>query len=351
MAQINKPSEYFNTLLWSGTSNSSARSFTGVGFQPDWVWQKVRTTTYGHEIFDSIRTTNRLASNTTNAENNLDQYGYISSFDADGFTATPGSTDNTGWNEVGQNYVAWNWLGGGAGVSNTAGDITSTVSASTTSGFSIVSYTGNGSNATVGHGLGVAPKMVIIKNRGSAISWLVGGENIGWTKNLYLNLSSAVGTYNHFQDQSPSSSFIYMTDDAALNASGSTYIAYCFAEKKGFSKYGSYVGNGSTNGTFVYTGMRPAFVMMKNTATATNWHIYDNKRTNNASNPTDDIIFANSNSAESTDSTANPIDFLSNGFKCRGTNSASNSSGNLFIYMAFAEHPFVTSTSVPTTAR
>ena len=341
---IDLPTDYFRIKTYTGnaTANTPITWNETNNMQPDLLWFKNRSQAQSHAIFDVLRgVTKRLSSDSTGADST--ELTNLDSFDTNGFTVDYEAIVNGNGNSM----VAWGWKANGAGVSNTSGTISSTVSANTTSGFSIVSYTGNGSNATVGHGLGVAPKMVIIKNRGSAISWLVGGENIGWTKNLYLNLSSAVGTYNHFQDQSPSSSVIYMTNDAALNASGSTYIAYCFAEVKGYSKFGSYTGNGNADGTFVYTGFKPAFVIIKGTHADCSWCIVDNKRS--PENVVNERLFADLAGAENTGD--NTCDFLSNGFKLRSTDSGQNGSGNTYIYMAFAENPFVSSKSIPTTAR
>jgi hypothetical protein len=353
---INKGSSYFNTLTWSGSGNSSGRSFTGVGFKPDWVWQKVRTTTYGHEIFDIIRTTNRLASNTTNAETALDQYGYISSFDTDGFTTTPGSTDNTGWNEVGQNYVAWNWLGANTTVSNTSGTLTSTVSANPTAGFSIVGWTGDGvNNRTVGHGLGATPKFIIIKNRsaGTAFWSVINPRSTSTTDTnmLYLNSTAAEADDTNIMGTNlPNSTTFGIGDYTGVNVNAQNFIAYCFAPIKGYSAMGQYTGNGSADGTFVYTGFKPAFVMIKQTGTpGSGWLMYDSKR--NTYNFVDLYLQANQANAEAGGSTDNPLDFLSNGFKLRYSNSATNDSGGTYIYAAFAENPFVTSGGIPVTAR
>jgi hypothetical protein len=243
------------------------------------------------------------------------------------------------------NFVSWNWLANGAGVSNTAGSITSTVSANTTSGFSIVSYTGTGSSATVGHGLGVAPKMIIIKNRSSVTNWLVYHASLGNGNSIVLNTTGTSFSAGDWQNTTPTSSIIYLSGGTAVNESSSNHIAYCFAEKKGFSKFGSYTGNGNADGTFVYTGFKPAFIIIKRTDVAQSWILFDNKR--DPYNEATKVLYPNLTNAED----ANNLDLLSNGFKPRSTSSFTNSSGNNFIYMAFAEHPFVTSTSIPTTAR
>jgi hypothetical protein len=250
--------------------------------------------------------------------------------------------------------LAWNWKANGAGVSNTAGSITSTVSANTTSGFSIVSYTGTSANATVGHGLGVAPKMItIVKNRDSAENnWIVGGSNIttGWTGYLALNLTDTITTAsNIWQDTTPDPDKFSIGASGKVNGSGNNLIAYCFAEKKGFSKFGSYTGNGSTDGTFVYTGFKPAWLLVKRTDSARSWKLLDNKR-----DAYNDGTGANLNVDESgaeDDNASYAVDFLSNGFKIRNANSNFNISSGSYIYMAFAENPLVGTNNIPTTAR
>jgi hypothetical protein len=342
---INKPSEYFNTVTYSG--NGSTQSITGVGFQPDWVWIKKRNDTAFHQLFDVVRgATKGIFSNSTNAE--AVDAGNLQSFDSDGFTS--GSFNGT--NGSGGTYVAWNWLAGGTGVSNTDGSITSTVSASTTSGFSIVTYTGNGTGgATIGHGLSSAPAWVIIKNRTSGtFDWLVYHKALGATKYMALNqtdasTTSAIGWNN----TEPSSSVVTLGTANAVNTNLSNYVAYCFAEKKGFSKFGSYTGNGSTDGTFVYTGFKPAFVIIKNTSIIASWTILDNKRS--PFNSADDVLRPNSNSAEAVDTTYADTDFLSNGFKLRTDDAWFNTNGETFIYMAFAEEPLVGTNNIPATAR
>jgi hypothetical protein len=352
---IDKPDDYFNTVLYTG-DGTTARSITGVGFQPDWLWVKSRSTTYYHGLWDVVRTNkSALYSNASDAEDTTTG-GTLTSFDSDGFTlpnVSGGFVNNSG-----TTYVAWNWLANGAGVSNTAGDITSTVSASTTSGFSIVSYTGSGIDSdTVGHGLGSAPKMIILKRRDALDNWYVMHTSLSTNNSLNLDTTNAergVGTltYGVLSTSPTSSTFSFVAGGGAVptgnvNNSGSTYIAYCFAEKKGFSKFGFYTGNGSTDGTFVYTGFKPAFVMMKNASQSGKWLMMDTKR--DVDNVCNHRLFADVSSAEST--AANMIDILSNGFKLRTSDTDHNASGDINIYMAFAENPFVTSTSIPTTAR
>ena len=346
---IDKPDDYFNTILWTGDGTSS-RSLTGVNFQPDWTWIKRRSDAQAHSITDSVRgVTKSLRSDSGGAEDTSNANGYLSSFDTDGFTVAKGS-DPSRTNTSSATYVAWNWLADGTASSNSDGSITSSVSANTTSGFSVLTFTGTGSNATVGHGLGVAPKLVIVRRPGTQ-SWRVGCDAIGWGNVLYLNESdgtSAVATA--FQSTAPTSSVFSVGTDTGVNGSGDSSIAYCFAEKKGYSKIGSYTGNGSADGTFVYTGFKPAFVMIKNTGSTHDWWMLDNKR--DVDNPTNARLRANSTSAD--DSAGNSHDFLSNGFKLRTSGSADvNESSATMVYMAFAENPLVANVSggIPATAR
>jgi hypothetical protein len=340
---IDLPTDYFNTVLYTG--NGGTQSITGVGFAPDWVWTKNRSTADSHELYDTVRgATKRLISHSTAAENTET---YFSSFDSDGFTLTGNGNSNGN----GNNIVAWNWLANGAGVSNTAGSITSTVSANTTSGFSIVSWTASGSGTpTIGHGLGAVPSMIIMKPKSLGSSnWSVYHAALGNATTIRLNNSSAAFSSYFWNSTTPSSTVFTIGTDYDTNQSGATMIAYCFAEKKGYSKFGSYTGNGSADGTFVYTGFKPAFVMSKRTDSTENWYMKDNKR--DIFNPVDNALYANSNAAELTDWGGATTDYLSNGFKLKTTDSAHNASGGTYIYMAFAENPFTTSTGIPTTAR
>ena len=343
---IDKGSSYFNTVLYTGTG--AIQSITGVGFQPDWVWIKARSGAANHCLYDAVRgSTKELNSDSTAVETT--RTSGLTAFDSNGFTIGALARLNTS----AVTYTSWNWLANGTGVSNTAGTITSTVSANTTSGFSIVSYTGNGtSGATVGHGLGVAPKMVIGRRRATIENWMVNHTSASGTAGSYvkLNTTDAVITGNAvvWNNTNPSSTVFTLGTDTALNGNGSTYIAYCFADVKGYSKFGSYTGNGSTDGTFVYTGFKPAFVLIKITSTTGEWIMYDNKR--DSSNVVDLSLSPTVSTAE--DFSANDeLDFLSNGFKWRSTGAVVNASGATFIYMAFAENPFVSSKGLPCTAR
>jgi hypothetical protein len=341
---LDKPTDYFNTVLYTGTGVS--RNQTGVGFDPDWVWIKCRSdATTDNVLFDRVRTAGqRLVSNDTGEEET--QTGIMSAFVTDGVTLGTGGVSNSS----GRTYVMWNWLANGAGVSNTAGTISSTVSANTTSGFSIVSYTGTGSASTVGHGLSSTPQVYIIKDRTNARNWQSYHEPLGNQAYLRLNTTGSASTgASIWNNTSPTSSVFSIGTSSfdAVNASGDNYIAYCFAEVKGYSKFSSYTGNGSTDGTFVYTGFKPAWVMVKRTDSTDTWNILDNKR--RTINPNINRLFADLNNAEVT--SGDRLDFLSNGFKLRTTNGDHNASGGTYIYMCFAENPFVTSTGIPTTAR
>ena len=334
-----QPHDYFNTLLYTG--NGSTNAITGVGFQPDWVWIKRRDGTNTHNLFDAVRgATKALESNETLAEQTLSTA--LTSFDSDGFTLGSGGDVNT--NSASQ--VSWNWKAGGSGSSNTDGSISSTVSANTTAGFSIAQWTGTGSNATIGHGLGATPKCFIMKKTSATSAWSVYHETVGNTKFMTLNATSDPTTSSTvFNNTSPTSSVFSVGTADNGNASGATYIGYFFAEKKGYSKFGAYTGNGNVNGAFVYTGFKPAVLIVKTYTTNGGWQIYDSKR--NTGNATSKFLVPSSNAAEASGS--NDIDFLSNGFKTRTTINPGTTDG--FIYMAFAEEPLVSSNNIPATAR
>jgi len=326
----------FNVVTYSGTG--STQSITGVGFQPDLIWIKRRNSTDWHQITDAVRGTNsQLFSNDTSAEDTATDK--ITAFDSDGFTVST----HTGVNASGGTYVAWCWKAGGTGVSNTNGSITSTVSANADAGFSIVSYTGNSTpNSTVGHGLSSAPEMIICKNRSAVKTWIIGSDEIAWTKTIQFTTAAAT-THDAFYNTAPSSSVFTIGDASELNSSGNSIIAYCFHSVDGYSKVGSYTGNGSTDGTFVYTSFAPKYVMIKVTdlSAGESWHIFDKPRS--VHNLTDDPLYANNSSAEDTNASGGggrQMDLLSNGFKLRGNNDGVNKSGYTWIYIAFAESPF-----------
>jgi len=351
-ATITKPSLHFNTKLYEG-NGSSPRSITGVGFQPDWTWTKNRDNTNGHGLFDAVRgyTTGKgLSTHNANAQGNADAYGYLSSRDSDGYTMTAGGSGMTMNNTNGESYVSWNWKANGAGSSNSDGDVTSTVSVNSTAGISIVKWTNSGNAGWVGHGLGTIPHWILIKNLGSGSSitaWVNYHHKIDSSSpedyTIYTNSTDARSDNPVFNDTAPTSTkFRFDSGDTT------DYIAYCFAEKKGYSKFGSYTGNGNADGTFVYTGFKPAFLIIKRTDIAKNWYMHDIKRDGyNNDNP---YLSPNLNAAETG---GTELDLYSNGFKMRSNGTGHNQSGGTYIYMAFAEEPLVANVgnSIPATAR
>jgi len=344
---VDKSDDYFNTKLYTGNGypTSGTQSITGVGFQPDLIWIKDRDTSGNSHIWtDSVRgNTKNIFSNLTNAEST--KTDRVTSFDSDGFSL--GADASQGVNDNGSSQVSWNWLAANGTASNTDGSITSTVSANTTSGFSIVSFTGTGSAATVGHGLGKEVDWIIIKNRNDSVLWSGYHRSVGATKYISINSSGAAATSSGmWNNTDPTSSVFSVGASNNTNDSGDGMIAYCFASIKGFSKFNKYTGNGSTNGPFVYTGFKPAWLMVKRTDSTNNWLMMDNKR--NSANPMGEELKADESSAGNT---ATRWDFLSNGFKLRNGGAAVNGSGASYIYMAFAENPFVTSTGIPACAR
>jgi hypothetical protein len=323
-----------NVVTYTGTGSSL--SVTGVGFQPDWTWIKERNAAADNGLYDAVRGVQKqLESNTTTAETT--ETTGLTAFGSDGFTVGALAQLNTS----ADTYVAWNWKANGAGVTNTAGSITSTVSANTTSGFSIVTWAGNSTNAaTIGHGLGVAPSILITKSRTNASSWVFGiGGMSGFGINDYLVLQStaAKGTSSTFYQAYGSSTFTVGVSAAdEMNKTGNNYVTYCFAQVAGYSAFGSYTGNGSADGPFVYLGFRPKYLLIKRTNDISNWNIYDSSRSTYNVNTT--WLYANLSDAELSSGAA--IDFLSNGFKSREAGGgATNASGSTYIYMAFAEVP------------
>ena len=341
---INKSTSYFNTVTYTG--NASTRSITGVGFQPDWCWFKSRGDTNGNMFYDAVRgATKVLVSNATNAE--ATESNGLSAFDSDGFSIGSAAGENAN----NQPIVAWNWKANGTGSANTDGTINSTVSVNQTAGFSIVKYTGNAtSGATIGHGLGAVPKMIITKNRdegGGNQDWCVYHVSVGANKGMFLNLQNSPDTNaKYFNDTTPTSSVFTVGNNLGTNGSGDNMIAYCFAEKSGYSKFGTYTGNGNTNGTFVYTGFKPKFVMYKRySASGNDWIIVDSKRP--GYNVNNKELYANLNSAEGT---TDLLDTLSNGFKLRRTHASANADGSTYLYMAFGQS-LVGSNNIPNNAR
>jgi hypothetical protein len=353
---INKPSSYFNTILYTGDA-TSPRSITGVGFKPDLTWIKNRSQIGSNGFYDAVRGTGaskNLSTDSTGAQGSGGDaagYGFLSAFNTDGISVTAGTVGSDITNKSGSNYVNWNWLASNTTVSNTSGSITSTVSANTTSGFSIVTYTGTGANASIGHGLGAVPKFIIVKCTSNTMNWPTYNANSinGVSGITFLDVTDAEANYGtSYWQTTPTSTLFYVGSNTNTNNSGYTYVAYVFADIKGFSKFGSYTGNGSVDGPFAYTGFKPAWILMKDATSASQWRIWDNKR--ETYNTEISVIRPNSNAAEQSNA-AFAVDFLSNGFKIRYDYAEMNASGEKYLYMAFAENPFVSSTQVPTTAR
>ena len=315
------------------TGNGTAISNNTVGFQPDWTWIKSSSAVADHGLYDAVRgVQNQLESNTTSVETT--ETTGLTAFGSDGFTVGALAQLNTS----SATYVAWNWNAGGSTVTNTAGSITSQVRANPTAGFSIVTYTGTGANATVGHGLGVAPSMIIVKSRISAVNnWNIYNANL--TSAVYKLLftdNAETSDATSWNSTAPTSSVFSLGTNTGTNANTETFVAYCFAQVAGYSAIGKYTGNGSSDGPFIYTGFRPRFLLIKNSSTTVDWVIEDTSR--DPYNIVGTEIFPNLSNAESSGNA--DLDILSNGFKIRRNSTFANGSGNTIVYMAFAENPF-----------
>jgi len=338
---LDNPELYFQTKLYTGNGGTQAITFDGSeNMQPDFIWCKSRNNVRHHYLADVIRgVKSRLRSDANNSEYTANSTSGFDSFDSDGFTLEEDSS-SLGLNESGHTMVSWNWK------------------ESATAGFDIVSYTGNSSDGVtqqnISHSLSAVPQVIIIKNRADATNWCVyhhKNTSAPETEVIYLNASNATSDDSaFFGDTAPTSSIFTVGGDNGVNGNGDSMIAYCFAEKKGYSKFGSYTGNGNSDGTFVYTGFRPAWFLVKRTDGSDHWTLWDNKR-ETTMNPNDNVLYPSTNGAESSSDTSYACDFLSNGIKWRGTSTGMNTSGGTYIYIAFAESPFVNSNGVPTTAR
>jgi hypothetical protein len=314
------------------TGNGTTQTITNAGgFQPDFVWVKNRTSALNHILANTVAgITNFLSSNTTAAESST--AGVINAVNSNGFSV--GSISNVNQNT--DALVGWQWKAGGTAVSNTAGTITSSVSANTTSGFSVATYTSQASGtATVGHGLGVAPKMIIIKPRTGTLNWYIYHASLGAGNYILFTTAGTVASSTLWNNTAPTSSVFSLGTD--WNGSISS-VAYCWSEVAGYSKFGSYTGNGSADGPFVYTGFRPRFIMWKNTSTGSQWRMHDTSRS--PYNASVNSLRANGANAEDTSGAGDTIDFLSNGYKVRAAGTDINDSGNVYIYATFAENPF-----------
>jgi len=349
---IDDPSAYFQTKLYTGTRANLNVTFDGNSdMSPNLVWVKDRTNTNNQIMFDSVRGINKaILPNAANAETTYTDS--VTAFNSDGFTL--GDDDEGQCNVDGNACASWNWKAGTSFTNDASstgiGSIDSAGSVSTAAGFSIISYTGTGSAATVAHGLGSAPRMIIIKDRSNGRNWGVYHQSMGNLDAIYLDLTNEKGGNSSafWNSTSPTSSVFSINTRNEVNASSANMIAYCFAEKKGYSKFGSYEGNGNADGTFVYLGFKPAWLMVKPIDAADNWVMFDNKRLGFNSSTSPFNFYANKNFAETTDT--GQLDFVSNGFKIRNGGGTVNKTST-YIYMAFAENPFVTSIGVPATAR
>jgi len=324
--------DHFNTVIYTG--NGTADRAINVGFATDFFWVKQRSAGNHHQLTDTSRGVLKgLSTSNTTIENTFDS---VRSFTSTGVTVGTSATTNTS----SETYVAWNWkANGGTTSSNTDGSITSTVQANTTAGFSIVTYTGTGSAGTIGHGLGAVPKWIMIKGRDNEKNWIVyHAQNTTAPETEYLHINKTEATQDSaifFNDTAPTSSVISLGNGNNVNDSGNTYVAYVFAEIEGYSKFGSYTGNGNAEGTFVYTGFRPAFIIVKRTDSSGNWTVYDNVRL--GYNVANYQLYPN---LSSTEGSSTHLDILSNGFKWRTSDANRNANNGTFVYMAFAEQPF-----------
>ena len=336
---IDKSSLHFNTKLYTG-NGSNSYAITGVGFEPSFVWIKDRTNGYDHCAFDQVRGVSQRIYPNNNGAQSTDSDNLVS-FDSDGFTL-----DDNGITNANSNYfVSWNWTGNGAGSSNSDGSITSTVSANATSKVSIVTYTGTGANATVGHGLGVAPTMILFKQLSATQKWIVYHKALTATKSVHLDTDEAEQSNTFVNNTAPTSSVFSLGTVVNNNTSSATYVAYCFSDITGFSHSGSYTGNGAANGPVVYTGFKPSWVLIKSVS-STDWNLYDNKRL--GYNGGDAPLFANLSNSEATD--YNRIDFLSNGFKIRTSNAQVNNDNTTMLFTAFGQ-TIASSNNIAATAR
>jgi hypothetical protein len=336
---IKKPSDYFNSNLYTGNNTETSHT---VGFQPDFTWLKVRNADGSHYLFDSVRlATKYLQADTTSAEGT--DTNLLKSFNSNGYTI---GTSNA-VNSTGETMVGWNWLGANGTAANTDGTISSTVSANTTAGFSVVKFTATGANGTIGHGLGVAPKMIITKNLSITKDWSVYHSSLGAGKSIFLNTTAVADTDNSYWNNTAPTSTTFSYGTWSGNNNGNEIIAYCFAEKQGYSKFGSYTGNGNaSDNTFVYTGFKVGWVLIKRSSSAgEGWFIFDSTRS--PANLNVNELRADVSTAETTGS--HYIDFLSNGFKPKTNGAGIGGSGDTYIYMAFAEEPLVGDN--PATAR
>tara|TARA_R100000963_G_C4624523_1_gene91093 strand:- start:20 stop:1069 length:1050 start_codon:yes stop_codon:yes gene_type:complete len=346
-AAISKPSLHIKAKNYTGTG--AIQAVTGVGFQPDFIWGKNRGATSHYYLADVLRgVKGRIRSDTDNSEYTADATSGFDSFDSDGFTVAA-DTSSLGLNVLGAAQGSWNFKANGAGVLNEDGAIDSTVSVNATSKFSIVEYTGTASTTTVGHGLGVVPTFIMVKNLSSTQNWRLYHVSMGNTKEIYLDLNNGETTASTtWNDTTPTSSVFTVGTTYGVNKDTESFIAYCFADVPGYSKFGSYYGNSSADGTFIYTGFKPSWVCVKRINSTSNWRAWDN--INAGYNGSSCIFHLNLTDQESC---GDNTDFLSNGFKSRTTSTDQNANGGTYMYAAFAEEPLVANvgSGLPATAR
>ena len=330
---VNKSTDYYNTVKYTATAGTT--SVTGVGFQPSIVWTKDTGRTETPPIYDAVRGAGkRLLTSQANAENDEGSNGI--SFDADGFTT--GQDGSSG--QDGNDYVSWNFKGAGSGSANTDGSISSTVSVDTTAKQSIVKWTGTGANATVGHGLGTTPALILMKNLVDSEHWVVYHESLGNTQIVQLNTTSGFKVNSkYFNDTSPTNSVFTVGDGGEVNGSGDGMIAYCFSNNPGYFQTGQYWGNANNDGPFIVTGFRPSLVIIKNYADSSgasnnggNWGMWDNKR--EGYNPENEVLYANVTNAQGT---TNFLDFFGSGFKITNSDSAFNNNNDRYLYFAVGQ--------------
>ena len=347
---IDDPSEYFGTVLYTGNVTVRALTFSGNSdLDVDWIWLKSRSGSGNHHVYDTVRGTQKhLRTNLASAEGTNGGTDGVTAFSSNGVTIGT----NTASNDDGETFVGWGWKAGTSftndASSTSVGTIDSAGSVSTDAGFSITSFTANGSNATIAHGLGAVPQWVILKNRSISKFWATYHASLGEGKAIFLDTTAAADADNTYWNNTAPTSTTFSFGTNSGNNDGNNMIAYCFAEKQGYSKFGSYTGNGNADGPMTFTGFKPAFIIVKRTdsSSAGNWQLVDNKRS--PFNVAVNTLSPDAPDQEYTSET--DIDMLSNGFKIR-ENAQINVSGSPYIYMAFAENPFVTSTGVPATAR
>jgi hypothetical protein len=333
---VTKPTSVFDVKLYTG--NGGTQTISGLGFSPDLVWLKARNNNFVNGLFDTVRGPSRfLVSNSTVAELVNEVDGYLSAFTSDGFTLSPGTSSSNTFNSNAGTQVAWTWDAGSSTVTNTQGSITSQVRANASAGFSVVTWTGTGTAGTIGHGLGVAPGMIIVKARSTADAWYVYHSSLGATKRIQLNETSAETAGTSVWNSTSPTSTVFSIGNGNPNSSGVTYVAYVFSPVVGYANAFSFTGNGSSDGPMVWLGFRPRLILLKRTDSTSYWHMYDTAR--NTYNVADANLWANGSDAEISNSAYN-FDLLSNGFKVRTSDAARNASGGTYVGFAWAESPF-----------